>query len=116
MREIITAILVVCALAGCVQRPDNILPETPDGPNPHTELQCGEIIRRGISLEEELATTSEEQNNLANRVTYINGLGIILSPFFIAAWVVSLGDQSKKIASLKGEIEQIEEAKSARSC
>ncbi|QXT39425.1 hypothetical protein [Gymnodinialimonas ceratoperidinii] len=103
---LLVSILAACA---CAQRPENIA-AADIGPNPYTGYNCSQLAAEELSITQELANLSADQNRAAN--------GDAFGVFLLGLPVSSMtgADQETNIAIARGRLQAIDETQLTLRC
>lgn len=104
-----SAIWMLLLLAGCAKQPGDIVANAVPA-DPYMQMSCETLAAQKSAKQTELGTLSGKQEETANRDAA--WMTIIHVP--VAS--MARGDDSKKIAELKGELNAISQASQAKSC
>lgn len=114
MKRLHLAAIAPLLLAGCATSPDNIA-ATYVSPVPYQTMSCDQLRAEAQRVSAAAAAASGRQKQQAGSDAVAMGVSLVL--FWPAIFFVG-GDKTNatQVAELKGEMQAIEDANSAKSC
>ena len=107
-------VFIALALTGCASKSEDISPSYVSPMN-YQNYTCDQLIQEGRSVSSRAAIASGQQDKARSRDSVKTGVGIVLF------WPVLLftdgdGQKAAELASLKGQMDAIEQAAIQKNC